>query len=205
MVRPSPRQGIFLPWQALAGPGRPWQAMAGLGPYVRVGSAPAAPCRPSSGLNVDIRALLVQSLTDSLVVHGFVCVRQMSLLVVASFRCILGFHRFRVFAQSPAVDHKSYIMNYNIRTFPTLSLHSTAIYGTHSSPRVPDTFLGTTRARAFAITPGMFRTHGSSGTAIGFPDHELPSAPTGVLCATQQLHFTLPGVRRQLTLLPDAG
>ena len=129
----------------------------------------------------------------------------MSLLEVASFHCLLGFHRFPVFAQSAAIDHKSYIMNYRIRTFPTLSLHSTAIYGTHSSPRIPDTFLDTSRARAFAISSGMFRAHGSSGTFLGSTDHELPLAPTEVLCAAQQRHLTLPGVRRQLTSLPGAG
>ena len=125
------------PWQALAGPGRPWQALAGLGVYVRVGSAPAGPSRPSAGLMVAIRAPRAWSVIVLLVVHRLLSVHRF-------FPCLHGSIGFLVFIDSLCSLMRMSDPNASIG-LPTppscvnaVSLYSTALRGVRSSPRIAD-------------------------------------------------------------------
>ena len=127
------------PWQALAGPGRPWQALAGLGVYVRVGSAPAGPSRPSAGLMVAIRAPRAWSVIVLLVVHRLLSVHRF-------FPCLHGSIGFLVFIDSLCSLMRMSDPNASIG-LPTppscvnaVSLYSTALRGVRSSPRIADAF-----------------------------------------------------------------
>ena len=137
-----------------------------------------------------------------IVSHGSLSVYKAT-LVFDRFHSFLGSHCFLTDINNNIVTHGNCPDLTTLPYIRTILLHSTALRNANDSPRIPDAFQDTSPALAhFRFRQGCSGLTRLPDALPASRDYAQPSAPTAALRATQQLHFTLPGVRRRFTSLP---